>query len=56
MAREDGTSIFAPTMPGGEAADLWSLVGQEELLELGWRTHGLVAGGTPSASSEEPSR
>jgi hypothetical protein len=56
MAREDGTALFAATMPGGQAAGLWSVVGQEELLELGWRAHWLVASGSPSASSEEPSR
>jgi hypothetical protein len=38
LAREDGTSLFAPTLPGGAAAGLYSLVGAEELLEVGWRT------------------
>ena len=36
--REDGTALFAPTLPGGAAAaGLCSLTGEEELLELGWR-------------------
>ncbi len=38
LAREDGSPLFAPALPGGEAAGLHSLVGMEELLELGWRT------------------
>ncbi len=37
LARPDGTPLFAPTMTGGAAARLHSLVGAEELLELGWR-------------------
>jgi hypothetical protein len=38
LAREDGTPLFAPVLAGGAAAGLYSLVGGEELLELGWRT------------------
>lgn len=38
LARQDGSAIFAPTLPGGDAAGLYSLTGAEELLELGWRT------------------
>ena len=41
LARGDGTPLFAPTLPGGAAAGLFSLSGEEELLDLGWRTHGL---------------
>ena len=37
LARADGAPLFAPTLPGGAAAGLFSLVGEEELLELGWR-------------------
>lgn len=37
LAREDGSPLFSPTLPGGAAARLYSLVGGEELLELGWR-------------------
>jgi hypothetical protein len=44
LVREDGTALFAPVLPGGAAARLFSLVGEEELLELGWRTAKLGAG------------
>ncbi len=40
LLREDGTSLFAPTLPGGGAAGLASVLGQEELLELAWRLEG----------------
>jgi hypothetical protein len=43
LAREDGTPLFAPVLPGGAAARLFSLVGEEELLDLGWRTYKLGA-------------
>ncbi|HEX5387507.1 MAG TPA: hypothetical protein VFW66_12440 [Gemmatimonadales bacterium] len=36
-ARPDGTPLFAPILPGGEAAGLHSIAGAEELLELAWR-------------------
>jgi hypothetical protein len=38
LRRPDGTPLFAPVLAGGQAARLYSLVGAEELLELGWRT------------------
>jgi hypothetical protein len=38
LERPDGTPLFAPVLPGGDAAGLHSLVGMEELLELGRRT------------------
>jgi hypothetical protein len=38
LRRQDGTSLFSPSLPGGAMAGLFSLVGEEELLELGWRT------------------
>lgn len=44
LARADGTALFAPVMEGGSAAGLHSLVGAEELLELGWRTRAFAAG------------
>jgi hypothetical protein len=44
LAREDGSPPFDPTLPGGAAAGLRSIVGEAELLELGWRTRGLAAG------------
>lgn len=43
LARADGSALFAPTLPGGEAAGLFSITGEEELLELGWRTRALAA-------------
>ena len=42
LLREDGSALFAPTLPGGEAAGLHSIVGGEELLELAARTVPLV--------------
>ena len=43
LERPDGAPLFSPAMPGGAAARLHSLVGAEELLELGWRTRQLAA-------------
>jgi hypothetical protein len=43
LVRSDGTALFAPVLPGGEAAGLHSLVGEEELLELAARTVPLLA-------------
>ena len=37
LAREDGSPLFAPALPGGAAAGLASVVGEAELLELAWR-------------------
>ncbi len=37
LGRADGSDLFAPTLAGGKAAGLFSLTGEEELLELGWR-------------------
>jgi hypothetical protein len=37
LRRQDGTSLFSPSLPGGALAGLFSLAGEEELLELGWR-------------------
>jgi hypothetical protein len=39
LARLDGSDLFAPILPGGAAAKLFSVAGEEELLDLGWRTH-----------------
>jgi hypothetical protein len=44
LAREDGSPLFDPTLSGGAAAGLRSIVGEGELLELGWRTQRLAAG------------
>jgi hypothetical protein len=43
LERPDGTELFSPTLAGGQAAGLFSITGEEELLDLGWRT-GTVAG------------
>jgi hypothetical protein len=47
LRRDDTTAPFAPVLEGGAAAGLWSVVGGEELCELGWRIHRRViaAGG-----------
>ncbi len=42
LARDDGSPLFSPSLPGGEAAGLFSIVGGEELLELAARTIPLV--------------
>ena len=44
LTREDGSPLFDPTLPGAAAAGLRSIVGEAELLELGWRTQSLGAG------------
>ena len=43
LERPDGTPLFAPVLAGGDAAGLFSLVGAEELLELGWRARALAS-------------
>jgi hypothetical protein len=42
LAREDGSGLFTPVLPGGAQARLFSLTGEEELLELGWRSRALA--------------
>jgi hypothetical protein len=42
LERPDGTPLFSPALAGGKAAGLYSIVGAEELLELGWRTRTLA--------------
>ena len=49
LARADGTALFASTLPGGRAAGLHSITGEEELLELGWRTTGFAAAAAGAA-------
>ena len=44
LGRADGTELFAPTLTGGQAAGLFSITGEEELLDLGWRIQELGAG------------
>ena len=41
LARQDGSPLFSPSLPGGQAAGLYSVSGEEELLELGWRVESL---------------
>jgi hypothetical protein len=43
LIRPDGSPLFSSTLPGGAAAGLYSLLGEEELLELGWRVAQLGA-------------
>jgi hypothetical protein len=43
LARPDGSPPFAPLMAGGAPAGLASLLGGDELLELGWRAWTLAA-------------
>jgi hypothetical protein len=53
LVRADGTELFSPTLTGGEAAGLFSIAGEEELLDLGWRVQELRARGyqLPAPSS-----
>ena len=48
-ARADGSPLFASALPGGAAAGLYSITGEEELLELGWRTTGVAAAAAGAA-------
>jgi hypothetical protein len=50
LVRTDGSELFSPVLSGGAAAGLFSLVGEEELLELGWRSRELIAGTAVEAS------
>lgn len=52
LARLDRTALFAPTLPGGAAAGLYSLAGGEELLELAWRVHEQLAAGVRPGPQE----
>jgi hypothetical protein len=47
LARPDGSALFAPLLPGGAAAGLYSLAGGDELLELGFR---MIRGAQESTS------
>jgi hypothetical protein len=37
LARRDQSALFSPVLSGGARAGLFSVIGGEELLELGWR-------------------
>jgi hypothetical protein len=54
LAREDGSPLFHPTLPGAAAAGLRSIVGEGELLELGWRTQSLAADVETGAARWKP--
>jgi hypothetical protein len=49
LERPDGTPLFSPVLAGGQAAGLYSLIGAEELLELGWRTRALANERSPAS-------
>lgn len=51
LSREDGSPPFSPKLEGGDAAGLFQVVGESELLELVYRCHGLLgpAGATPGS-------
>jgi len=53
LVRLDGSPLFSPVLPGGAAAGLFSIAGEEELVELGWRVQ-LGAGShqLPAPSSQ----
>jgi hypothetical protein len=42
LAREDGSPLFAPTMPGGDTAGLHAVAAPDELLLLAWRAAGML--------------
>jgi hypothetical protein len=44
LERPDRTRLFEPTLEGGKAAGLFSIAGEEELLDLGWRIHDFELG------------
>lgn len=50
LLRPDGSQLFSPTLAGGAAAGLFSLAGEEELLELGWRARLLLVPASAEAS------
>lgn len=43
LIRADGSPLFTPVLPGGAAAGLYAVTGEEELLELAWRSSQLPA-------------
>lgn len=51
LVRQDGTPLFSSTLPGGSVAGLYSIVGEEELLELGARSRELAARALPHLAS-----
>jgi hypothetical protein len=53
LVRADGSPLFAPALPGGEAAGLHSVTGMEELLELAWRGEVVIDGRGPAPGLTE---
>jgi hypothetical protein len=51
LVRADGSALFSPTLPGGAAAGLFSIVGGEELLELAVRSAALIPEAMACASA-----
>jgi hypothetical protein len=51
LTRPDGTPVFSSTLSGGAAAGLFSVAGEEELLELGWRVTELGVGSLESGAN-----
>jgi len=43
LEREDGSPVFASVLPGGATAEIYSVVGPEEMIELAARAAPLVA-------------
>jgi hypothetical protein len=56
LARRDGTPLFASVLRGGAAGELFSLTGEEELLELGWRVQLGAGSWEPGATSNSTRR
>jgi hypothetical protein len=56
LLRNDGTPPFSPTLSGGARAGLYSVAGEEELLELGWRLERIgVLGSATTSQLQAPS-
>ena len=54
LLRNDGTALFSPTLSGGARAGLYSVAGEEELLELGWRVELGAGSWELGAGTSEP--
>jgi hypothetical protein len=52
LERADGTTLFSSTLDGGAVAGIWSIVGEAELLELGWRAHRALPAADGPAGAE----
>jgi hypothetical protein len=54
LARRDGSALFSPVLPGGAAAGLHSIIGEDELLALAARSLPLVTDAAARAEHTEP--